>query len=65
MAFSAREKMRAAQREAGFRRRVYTRLVEQGRMNQKKADEEIALMDEIAAEYGAAAEAEEKAGRLL
>lgn len=56
--FTAREKMRAAQREAGFRRFVYPKRVAAGKMNQTKADEEIALMDEIAAHFGELAEKE-------
>jgi hypothetical protein len=37
----------AAKRELGFRERVYPRRVEAGKMTQKNADEEIALMREI------------------
>lgn len=50
--FSATDKMRAAQREVGYRRYVYPRRVSDGKMQQSKADEEIALMDEIARDYG-------------
>lgn len=63
--FKSRDKMRAAQREVGYRRFVYSKRVADGKMTQQKADEEIAIMDEIAADYGALAEAEDKAGRLL
>jgi len=63
--FTAREKMRAAQREAGYRRFVYPKRIDAGKMTQAKADEEIALMDEIAADYGALAGAEDEEGRLL
>lgn len=63
--FTNREKMQAAQREVGFRRRVYERRVWEGKMTRSQADSEIALMDELAAEYGAAAEQDDKQGRLL
>lgn len=45
------EKRRCAEREVKMRKRVYPRWVEQGRMTQEKADEEIALMEAIAADY--------------
>lgn len=63
--FTSRDKMRAAQREVGFRRFVYPKRVAAGKMSRAKADEEIALMDEIAHDYGALAEAEEKKERLI
>ena len=57
--FTARDKMRCAQREAGYRRFVYPKRVEAGKMKQRDADEEIAMMDEIAADYGALAKEQE------
>jgi hypothetical protein len=57
-AFTAREKMQAAQREAGYRRFVYPKRVDAGKMKQAEADRQIAIMDEIAADYGALAESE-------
>jgi hypothetical protein len=51
MAFSDTEKCEAAEREAKMRRRVYPRWVVDGRMTQAAADKQIALMDEIAADY--------------
>lgn len=65
MTFPAREKMRAAQREAGYRRFVYPKRVANGKATQKWADKEIALMDEIAADYGQLAQEEEAKERLL
>lgn len=59
MKFTNREKMQAAQREVGYRRFVYPRRVADGKMSQKKADDEIALMEEIAVEYGERAKAEQ------
>jgi hypothetical protein len=63
--FSAREKAECAEREARQRRRVYARLVFNGRMSQGMADVQIALMEAIAADYAALAEKEEAEGRLL
>lgn len=63
--FTNRDKMRCAQREVNQREWVYAKKVNAGTMTQAKATEEIALMKEIALDYGAAAEQEEKAGRLL
>lgn len=57
--FTARQKMQAAQREVGYRRWVYEKRVAAGKMTQAKADEEIALMDEIARDYGEIAKQEE------
>ena len=63
--FTNRQKMQCVQRELGYRRFVYAKRVADGKMKQAKADEEIALMEEISAEYGAAAEQDDKAKRLL
>jgi hypothetical protein len=63
--FSAREKADCAQREVKQRKRVYGRLVGEGRMKGAEADRQIALMEEIAAEYGAIADAQDAQGRLL
>lgn len=63
--FTDQEKAACARREVGQRRRVYGRQVLLGRMTQEKADREIALMEAIAAEYEARAEAEAAKGRLL
>lgn len=51
MTFTAAEKREAAERELKFRRRAYPRFVADGRMNQAKADRQIALMEAIAADY--------------
>lgn len=63
--FTAREKADCAAREVKQRQWVYPRRVAEGKMTQALADAQIALMTEIASEYGAAAEAEESQGRLL
>jgi len=51
--FTALEKADAAKREAGYRRYVYPRRVSDGKMSQENADKQIAIMDEIEAEYRA------------
>lgn len=56
--FSAMEKQACAERELKMRERVYPRWVENGRMTQAKADQEIAIMREIAAEYAEKAQGE-------
>lgn len=49
--FTSEDKRRAAAREAALRRNVYRKRVAEGRMRQEDADREIAIMDEIAADY--------------
>jgi hypothetical protein len=51
MMATASEKRQCAERELAMRRRVYPRWIEAKRMSQGKADQEIALMQEIAADY--------------
>lgn len=51
MTISTRQKREAALREVKMRKRVYPRWVEQNRMTQAKADEEIAIMQAIADDY--------------
>lgn len=59
MTFTARQKMQAAQREVGYRRFVYPKRVADGKMSQSECDRGIAIMDEIAADYGKLAREEE------
>jgi hypothetical protein len=63
--FTARQKMQEAQREVGYRRFVYAKRVNDGKMKQAEANRLIAIMTEMAADYGALADKEEQAGRLL
>lgn len=56
--FTAEDKMKAAKREANYRRYVYPKQVSNGRMTQEAANWEITVMDEIAADYLALAERE-------
>lgn len=64
-AFTAADKAACAEREVTQRRRVYPRLVESRRMKQAEADRQIAIMEAIAADYRAQADADEAKGRLL
>lgn len=52
-AFTDAEKAACAKREVAQRKRVYPRLVEKGSLTGSRAAIEIALMEEIAAEYQA------------
>lgn len=64
MSFSAQDKQREALRELGYRRKVYTRMVAEGRMKGKQADLRLAIMSEIADDYGALARGEEAKNSL-
>ena len=48
---SAADKLACAERELKYRRRVYGRLVERGKMDQREADRELELMEAIAKDY--------------
>lgn len=45
------QKITAISRELAMRRRVYPRQVEQGRMPERRAQEEIGVMEAILADY--------------
>lgn len=62
---SAAAKMTEARREVGYRRRVYARLVADGRMKADEADRRIAVMAAIGDDYAAIVETEKKGERLL
>jgi hypothetical protein len=49
--YTAEEKMKAVERELGYRRRVYSRRVSEGKMSQQLADEQIALFEAIRSDY--------------
>lgn len=51
MIFTNQQKRDAALREVKYRKRVYARLVLDGRMTQAFADEQIAIMQAIADDY--------------
>lgn len=52
---TARDKYDAAKREVGFRKRVYARHVADGKMTQKLADYQVAVMESIMRDYEPAA----------
>jgi hypothetical protein len=56
--FSAAEKHKALIREIGFRRTVYPRRVQAGKMTQAQADKQLAIFEAIAADYAELAEGE-------
>lgn len=51
MTFTAEQLAACAEREVKQRRRVYPRWVEDGRMTQAFANEQIAMMEQIASDY--------------
>lgn len=53
--YSADVKRACAEREVRQREKVYPRLIAKGTMTQYRADQEIAVMREIAADYAKAA----------
>lgn len=55
MKYTDLEKAMCAEREVSQRKRVYPRLVENGKMSQQGADRQIDMMREIAEEYRARA----------
>ncbi len=63
--FTARQKQQAAAREVAQRQRVYSRLVEAGRMKPADAARGIAIMQAVENDYRVQADAEERAGRLI
>lgn len=59
MSFTAAEKADEAKKEVSYRRRVYARLVGEGRMKQADADRRISIMEAIEKDYRGQTEAEE------
>jgi hypothetical protein len=57
--FTAAEKLKCAERELKYRYYAYPRRVDAGDMTPKAAKLQIALMEEIAADYRALAEKEQ------
>ena len=55
---SAADKLAAIERELGYRRRVYARRVEDGKMSEAFAREQIGIFEDIAADYRGAIERE-------
>lgn len=49
--FTPAEKLKAVERELGYRRRVYARRVGDGKMTPAQAEHEIAVFEEIRDEY--------------
>ena len=48
---TAKEKLQCVERELSYRRRVYGRLVERGKMSEREAERELELMEAIANDY--------------
>lgn len=62
---SNRDKAECARRECKQRGRVYPRLIAAGSISAEFASRQLAIMQAIAADYEALADAEEKQERLL
>jgi hypothetical protein len=56
--FTNAEKQREAAREVVYRRKVYARMIDEGKMHQVESDRRIAIMEEIAEDYFTKAEAD-------
>ena len=59
MTFTNFQKLNCAVRELAYRQRVYSRLVERGKMSKADMTREIELMRDIADDYRALAAADE------
>jgi len=62
MPYSAEDKLAAIEREIAYRRRVYPRLITEGKLSQFQADRQIAIMVEISADYVAKTKGEDLFG---
>jgi hypothetical protein len=56
--FTAQEKLDAVERELRYRRHVYPRRIDSGKMTKAAAAEQIALFEQIADDYRKQAEGE-------
>lgn len=65
MTFTVDQLASCAEREVKQRRRVYPRRVEDGKMTQEFANEQIAMMEQIARDLRAKADAEAAKGDLF
>lgn len=59
MAFTATDKLKCVERELRYRRRVYPRQIQLGKMSWLEAQEQLGLMQEIVDDYRSLAGAEE------
>jgi hypothetical protein len=53
MTITNKEKLQCAEREVSFRKRVYARLVDRGKMSEPQRIEELRLMEAIVDDYRA------------
>jgi hypothetical protein len=63
--YSARDKLKAVEREIRYREHVYPQRVKAGKMTQRDADFQIDIFKAIAAEYKPKADAERASGDLF
>jgi len=62
---AAERKLKAVRRELAFRKSLYPKWVEMGRIDKEKADEEISVMEAIAKDYQDYIDANAEQGKLL
>lgn len=65
MIVTTRDKLDAVERELAYRRKVYLRLVAEGKMSGKLADWQLAVMDSIRLDYARQVDEDERLSRLL
>ena len=58
MAYTADQKLKAVEREIAYRRRVFPRLIENGKMSRETAAVQIAIFEAIRADYETAQQKE-------
>jgi hypothetical protein len=58
MPYTAQDKKEAVERELKYRRRVYPRWIADGRMTRDLADRQIAIFEDIMADYAKAEQSE-------
>lgn len=62
---TAASKLSAVRRELAYRRRVYPRLVAEGKLREDTADFQLRVMEAIEADYAAQVEPKPQQGRLF
>jgi hypothetical protein len=64
MTFTREEKLKEIAREIALRRNVYPKAIASGRMTKDQADRHLAIMTEIAKDYGGHSDAPDVGGAL-
>ncbi|MFN3891944.1 MAG: hypothetical protein ACK4MV_16235 [Beijerinckiaceae bacterium] len=64
MTITTADKLKELRREMGQRKRVYARLIENGKLTQEAANRQIAILESIILDYEAKEKAEQPQGSL-